>query len=128
MGQQTTKALYTPKNCKPICIVKKGDFFRDNNGVKIASLKFKGPGILQGYADWCPHCIEKRDDMVALARKNPGFRVYVMESSKDDNEALNNAIGLQGFPNFFDVDKNGYVVKLDQIGSVNDIRNNYNLV
>lgn len=122
------KPIYIKKKCKPICIVKKGDFLRDNNGVRLASEKFSGPGILKGYADWCPHCQDKVDAMIELAKKNTAFKVYVMESSKDENEHLNKAINLEGFPNFFNVDASGYVVKLPEIHSVNDIKNYYGLV
>ena len=122
-----TKPIYTSKTCAPICIVKKGDFFRDNNGVRLASEKFSGAGILKGYADWCPHCQDKAKDLIDLARKNTSFNVYVIEASADENTALNQELGLQGFPTFFNVDDNGYVTKLPNINSINDIKNNYSL-
>ena len=122
-----TTAIYTAKKCKPICIVKKGDFFRDNNGVRLASKKFSGAGILKGYADWCPHCQDKVQDLIKLAKDNRDFKVYVIESSPNENAALNQELNLQGFPTFFNVDKHGFVTKSPNIHSVNDIKNNYEL-
>lgn len=78
---------------------------------KIISKQYSGPGILQAYATWCPHCKSKVSCINVLADllKDTEYSVYVIDA--DQNKIAARVLGVDMFPTFYTVDNKGVVGK-----------------
>jgi thiol-disulfide isomerase/thioredoxin len=103
----------------PVTILGNSDFV----GKQIKPSSCKGPGVLKAYATWCPHCQNKVECINLMAseckKKNVDVTVYVLEA--EEHRTAGTALGVQGFPTFFPVDKNGKVGAAMNVGGVPDV-------
>lgn len=110
-------SLYSKSD--PVVILGNSDF----SGKQIKQSSCKGPGVLKAYATWCPHCQDKVECikvMAAECKKNGlDITVYVLEA--DVNRDASSAIGVEGFPTFFKVDKSGKLSPALNVGGVPDV-------
>jgi thiol-disulfide isomerase/thioredoxin len=85
--------IYASKD--PVVRLDDGSFIRHR---KIRPLYWKGPGIIQVYAPWCPHCQSKVNSMNILADKlrDNNQAVYVLDGT--DNPHFRYAHGVNAYP------------------------------
>lgn len=112
-------SLYT--NNDNVIILKDSDFFKKNINKK----KFKGPGILKAYAQWCPHCVNKAPQLKIIAdllkEHRTGKYIYVLDA--DTHQHISRILNVEAFPTFFKVNKTGSVGKKLDISELNDVWN-----
>lgn len=79
--------------------------------VRIKNGKIRNEGVLKVYARWCGHCRDKERCIIemanALENSNMGLSVYVVDCADEEQKALTNALGIQGFPTFLYCDADG---------------------
>jgi len=87
--------IYT--NDDPVNRLDDGSFLYSNK--KIRSNAWQGPGILEVYAPWCPHCQEKVNAINVLASSTGA--VYVLDGTT--NPSFRFATGIEAYPTFLKV-------------------------
>ena len=90
-------------------------------GKKIISDKFQGPGLLEAYATWCPHCQSKVRCINVLADllKDTPQRIYVIDA--DINDITARELNVRVFPSFYHVNQDGTVGKEIELNSMKDL-------
>jgi len=127
----SNNGLYTNEDA--VHILNDSDFVVDANGeATLKSDAFMGAGIIKAYAVWCPHCIDKVNEIKCLGailqdnQEQYGVSLYVFEASGAQNmgNAKSNGESLiSGFPTFLFVGQDGSVSKLKvtKNGSTDDV-------
>ena len=72
---------------------------------KLRSHVWKGPGVLQVYAPWCPHCQKKVNAINVLAASTGA--VYILDGTV--NPLFRFATGISSYPTFLKVLPNGTI-------------------
>jgi hypothetical protein len=119
---EQARPLY--KGNKDVVQLSEKNFYQKANGeIQLKDRKkFQGPGVIKVYADWCPHCRDKEECMIELAKafkaSNMGQEVYVINCPT--STPFTEAIQLQGYPTFYKCNKEGILTLLKNNGS--DVR------
>lgn len=66
-------------------------------------------GLVYIHADWCKHCVEVHDDVVAMSEKMPETNFYFLDFDEPEVEAFMNDSEFVGIP-FFMVVEDGEVL------------------
>jgi thiol-disulfide isomerase/thioredoxin len=118
--------LYTKRD--KVVILGNSSITKTERGPTITG-SFKGPGILEAYADWCPHCQDKADYIAELAKllNTNGYhkKIYVLNVS--NNADASTVLGVDSMPTFYLVDGKGVIGRPLHINSPNDINRHLGL-
>jgi len=86
-------------------------------------LKEKGKcGYFMVYAHWCPHCVAKVDNWSFFAdemKPHKNFTICAAEESTIPNVTA--ALGVQGFPTFYEVMEDGSLQKYESQFSLTEL-------
>lgn len=86
----------------------------DFTGTSLTNKRFNDKiCLLKVYAPWCGYCIRMADDMNFLAKSLGKKDIPVLSINYEQNKELVGAIGSNGFPTMFIVDKSGNLHKVN---------------
>lgn len=113
--------LYTSKD--KVVILNDKSLIESAKGVKITGSSFKGPGILEAYAVWCPHCQNKANGIVELAglmhENDSNKKIYVLDVTKNNDASA--MLGVEFMPSFYLVGSQGSILKKVEVKDLSDI-------
>jgi hypothetical protein len=87
--------IYT--DADPVNRLDDASFLYRNKKIRLHA--WKGPGVLEVYAPWCPHCQEKVNAINILASSTGA--VYVLDGTS--NPSFRFATGIASYPTFLKV-------------------------
>ena len=106
------------------------DDFDFNDGTEQPTLKMDNPGMIMFFSSMCPHCISKRDDYMALAKKlntKDGYQIYSVHTMDPATGKIGRTMKGEFIPTFYEADGNGKLVPYDENFSQEGIMGRANL-
>ena len=71
-----------------------------------------GGGLFAVTAEWCPHCVQLKNQVVPKAKELNSFNFFWMDGDKtEDARTKSQQLNIEGFPTLYRIERDGYLTE-----------------